>query len=114
MNTYTSDDDRDDRLTAQEYLEAGGEPARYPDRVVMRRVLPWFLLHREPGHQCEVCVSAVPAQKPLISFCRKSRALSHLLAGGDRGSFADQDALVSVLPIYERSLPELPLFEETV
>jgi len=93
-------------------LEGGGDPAAYSDQVTMRRVLPWFLLHREPGHQCAVCVTPGPVSA--ISFCRKSRALSHLLNGGDRSSFADQDALLSVLPIYERSLPAVPMFEETL
>lgn len=110
MNDYTFDDD-EARVAAEEYLEGGGDPTRYADMEVMRRVLPWFLLHNEPGHRCEICVTPGPVSP--ISFCRKSRALRHLLNGGDRVSFADQDALVSVLPVYERSLPTLLLFAET-
>jgi hypothetical protein len=107
-----NEDTIDALASAQEYLARGGDPDAYPDQMRMRRVLPWFLPHREPGHRCDVCVTPGPVSA--ISFCRKSRALSHLLNGGDRVAFADQDALVSVLPIYERSLPTLPLFEETI
>ena len=102
-------DDTDGGIAALEYLQHGGDPDRYPDQITLRRVLPWFLLHEEPGHECEVCSSGEPTG-PHITFRRKYLAMTHLVSGGDPSTFDDQQAILAVLPLYERSLPKLPLF----
>lgn len=103
-------DDTDGGIAVLEYLQHGGDPDAHPDQITLRRVLPWFLLHNEPGHQCDVCSSGDPIPVgPHLNYCRKARALTHLLNSGVPATFSDQEAILAVLPIYERSR-RLPLF----